>query len=165
MTNRLRSYCTEKRRIVRNSESEADATSFQNRHGRLRHDNNKEDMVGNERQTDTGTNSRPSQQCWWTAKGVWSVHGSHEAQEHGLSLQRDRHRRGEITNLLSRNVPADMGIVCRLEQVDTSGDHDARIGLTKAKPVVLKLKAGAEPLCLTTARRVPFPLMDAVKTE
>ena len=52
-------------RLVRNSESEADTTSFQNRHN-----NNKEDMVDNERQTETKTNSRPSQQCWWTAKCV-----------------------------------------------------------------------------------------------
>ena len=71
----------------------------------------------------------------------------------------------KMTNLLSRDVAADMGLVCRLEQVDTSGDDDGRTGRMKTEPITIKLKAGAEPLCLTTARRVPFPLMDAVKTE
>ena len=71
----------------------------------------------------------------------------------------------KMTNLLSRDVAADMGLVCRLEQVDTLGDDDARIGLMKTEPVTITLKAGAEPLCLTTARLVPLPLMDAVKAE
>ena len=71
----------------------------------------------------------------------------------------------KMTNLLSRDVAAEMGLVCRLEQVDASGDDDARIGLMKTEPVTIKLKAGAEPLCLTTARCVPFPLKDAVKAE
>ena len=68
----------------------------------------------------------------------------------------------KITNLLSRDVAADMGLVCRLGQVEASGDDNARTDLMKT---TIKLKAGAEPLCLTTARRVPFPLMDAVKAE
>ncbi|KAK2173586.1 hypothetical protein NP493_866g01020 [Ridgeia piscesae] len=67
----------------------------------------------------------------------------------------------KMTNLMSRDVAADMGLVCRLEQVDASGDDDARIGLMKTEPVTIKLKA----LCLTTARRVTVPLMDAVKAE
>ena len=71
----------------------------------------------------------------------------------------------KMTKILLRNVAADMGLVCRLEQVDASGDDDGRIGLMKTEPVTLKLKAGAEPLCLATARRVSFPLMDAVKAE
>ena len=71
----------------------------------------------------------------------------------------------KITNLLSRDVVADMGHVCRLEQVDASGDDDARIGLMKTELDTIKLKASAEPLCLTTARCVPFSLMDAVKAE
>ncbi|KAK2185881.1 hypothetical protein NP493_220g03035 [Ridgeia piscesae] len=71
----------------------------------------------------------------------------------------------KMTNLLSRDVAADVGLVCRLEQVDASGGDDARICLIKTEPVTIKLKAGAETLCLTTARCVPFPLMDAVKAE
>ena len=59
----------------------------------------------------------------------------------------------KITNLLSRDVAADMGLVCGLEQVDRTGDDDARIGLMKTEPITIKLKTGAEPLCLSTARR------------
>ena len=69
-----------------------------------------------------------------------------------------------MTNLLSRDVAADMGLVCRLEQVDASGDADGRIGLMKTEPVTIKVKTGAEPLFLT-ARRLPLPLMDAVKAQ
>ncbi|KAK2172476.1 hypothetical protein NP493_958g00015 [Ridgeia piscesae] len=41
----------------------------------------------------------------------------------------------KITNLLSQDVAADMGLVCRLEQFDASGDDDARIGLMKTETV------------------------------
>ena len=71
----------------------------------------------------------------------------------------------KITNLLSRDVASNMGLVCRLELVDASGDNDARICLMKTEPVTIQLKAGAGPLCLAIARRVPFPLVDAVKAE
>ena len=50
----------------------------------------------------------------------------------------------KITNLLSQDVAGDMDLVCRLEQVDASGDDYARIGLVKTEPVTIKLKAGAE---------------------
>ena len=39
----------------------------------------------------------------------------------------------KMTNLLSRDVAADMGLVCRLEQVDVSGDDDAIICLMKTE--------------------------------
>ena len=67
-------------------------------------------------------------------------------------------------NLLSRDVATDMELVCRLEQINTS-DTDTKIGLMKTDSVAIKLKVGAQLLCLTTARRVPFPLMGAVKAE
>ena len=69
-----------------------------------------------------------------------------------------------VINLLSRDVATDMELVCRLEQINAS-DTDTGIGLMKTDSVAIKLKAGAQPLCLTTARRVPFPLMGAVKAE
>ena len=67
-------------------------------------------------------------------------------------------------NLLSRDVATDMELVCRLEQINAS-DTDTGIGLMKTDSVVIKLKAGAQPLCITTARHVLFPLMGAVKAE
>ena len=167
-------------------------------------------MVGNERQTDTKTNSRPSQQCKQckgssyiaqypvlrTAQSalhftsltylftqtpsrlLWeasSVGGQLKAFGQFMAVTKHRNtvyrfnviaiEGKKMTNLLSRDVAAYMGLVGRLEQVDASGDDDGRTGLMKTEPVTIKLKAGAEPLCLTTARRVPFPLMDAVKAE
>ena len=44
-----------------------------------------------------------------------------------------------MTILLSRDVAADTGLVCRLGQVDASGDDDTIIGLMKTEPVTIKL--------------------------
>ena len=62
----------------------------------------------------------------------------------------------KMTNLLLRDVATEMGLVYRLEQVDASGDDDARIGLMKTEPVTIKLKAGAEPL-LNNCEMCTFP--------
>ena len=70
---------------------------------------------------------------------------------------------GNTTNLLARDVAVNMGLVKRLDQIGSS--KPASIGLMKTEPVTIKLKTGVEPSCLTTARRIPFPLMDDVRAE
>ena len=50
------------------------------------------------------------------------------------------------------------GLVARLEEVQHFGQMDT-------EPVEIKLRGDATPYCVTTARKVPFPLMDAVKAE
>lgn len=57
--------------------------------------------------------------------------------------------------LLARQVCVALGFVKR---VDT-------VGLVKTDPVTIKLKEGVAPFCVASARRVPFPLQDAVKKE
>ena len=86
---------------------------------------------------------------------------------HGIFVAKTRHRGtnysfrvavidGEgSTGLLARAVSAGMGLV---QRVDT-------IGLVKTEPVQIKLKEGVNPLCVTSARRVPFPLQEPVKQE
>ena len=70
---------------------------------------------------------------------------------------------GNASNLLARYAAVNMGLIKRLDQIGLS--KPASIGLMKKEPVAIKLKTGVEPYCLTTARRVPFPLMDDVKAE
>jgi hypothetical protein len=66
-------------------------------------------------------------------------------------------------NLLSRSVAAKMGLVTRVEEVHRNVFGST--GLLHTDPVPIRLKEDAEPYCVTTARRVPFPLQKAVKAE
>ena len=54
-----------------------------------------------------------------------------------------------------------MGLVARLEEVDAELFGD--IGLLKCEPVRIQLDSNAEPCCINTARRMPFPLMPQVE--
>ena len=69
------------------------------------------------------------------------------------------------SNLLSRNVAAKMGMVQRVEELDCAKKVFGHTGLLKTEPVPIKLKDGATPYCVTTARRVPFALQKKVKAE
>lgn len=64
------------------------------------------------------------------------------------------------TSLLARDVAAKMGLVTRVEEV-----HKRTLGRMNTEPVVIRLREDITPYCVTTARKIPFPLMDAVEAE
>lgn len=71
--------------------------------------------------------------------------------------------RGETaSNLLSRSVAEQMGLVKRIQEV-----HSAvmQVGLLKTQPVKITLQENAEPYAVYAARRIPIPLMKPVKEE
>ncbi len=75
---------------------------------------------------------------------------------------------GHGCNLLSRGVAMKMGLVthnpvAHVGEVNSEVFGD--IGLVKCEPVKIALKQDAVPYSLTTARRVPFPLLSKVETE
>jgi hypothetical protein len=71
---------------------------------------------------------------------------------------------GKRDNLLARQVASKMGMVARIDEMIQESACNA-IGLLKTAPVMIKLKDDVELYCQTVSRRVPFPLMEAVKEE
>lgn len=67
-----------------------------------------------------------------------------------------------MNNLLGREDATALGLVKRLEEVSGAfGEH----GTLKTEPVKTRLKEGAEPYAVTTACRVPLPIILKVKEE
>jgi hypothetical protein len=62
---------------------------------------------------------------------------------------------GNFDPLLSRDAACELGLVARIQNVTAM----------KTTPVHIKIRSGVKPLCLTSARRVPYPLRDAVQQE
>ena len=64
------------------------------------------------------------------------------------------------SSLLGRNVAVAMGLVKRMEEVQSTFGAD--LGLLKIKPVEIRLRDDAVPYSINTARRVsPAPLPPA----
>ncbi|XP_060064740.1 uncharacterized protein K02A2.6-like [Ylistrum balloti] len=66
-------------------------------------------------------------------------------------------------NLLSRDAAMKMGLVIRIEEVSRSVFGSS--GLVNCEPATIQLRDNVNPYCVTTARRVPFPLLDKVSKE
>lgn len=68
-------------------------------------------------------------------------------------------------SLLAPSIAAKMGLVKFIDEISDELSSESEIGRMDTEPVKIVLKDGAVPYCVTTARRVPFPMMDAVKCE
>lgn len=73
---------------------------------------------------------------------------------------------GDMDNLLSRSASLELNLVRRIESVETAAFSSVLNGPpVQCQPVKITLKKGAEPYSITTARRVPIPLLEKVKNE
>ena len=68
-----------------------------------------------------------------------------------------------MNNLLGHAVAQGMGMVKCIGEINS--DIFTQPGLLKCEPVKIVLKNDAKPYSVTTARRVPFPLLSKVEAE
>ena len=66
------------------------------------------------------------------------------------------------TSLLSRSTSVKLGLLTFTDSLKQDEDN---IGLMKTSPVIIRLKEGANPSAVTSARNVPIPLKEAVEKE
>lgn len=70
------------------------------------------------------------------------------------------------SNLLSRDAALKLGLVIRIEEtVKINQSVFGSSGLVNCEPATIQLRDDVRPYCVTTARRVPFPLLDKVSKE
>ena len=76
---------------------------------------------------------------------------------------------GDFDNLISRGDAVKLQLIARLDNVKSNKIYDldvfGELGELKRRSVRIKVKQDAEPYCCTTARRVPFPLLEKVSEE
>jgi len=65
----------------------------------------------------------------------------------------------QVDNLLSREMSVQLNLVQRVDAATSTFSE------VKCKPIKIKLREGAVPYSVTTARRVPIPLHEKVKKE
>ena len=69
----------------------------------------------------------------------------------------------EQSNLLSRGASSALKLVKRIDEIPQS--IFGKTGLIDCDPVKIELKNDAVPYSVTTARRIPFPLLPKVQEE
>lgn len=69
------------------------------------------------------------------------------------------------TNLLGRKTAIKMGLVHRVERLESNEDVFGDIGLLNCDPVKIVLRPDAQPYSITTPRRIPFPILPQVEEE
>lgn len=69
------------------------------------------------------------------------------------------------TNLLGRRIASEMGLIRRVDGIESYEDVFGDIGLLKCEPVKIELQPDATPYSLATPRRIPFPIMPQVVEE
>ena len=73
--------------------------------------------------------------------------------------------KGTSTSLLGRGPCVRLGLIARILAVEAHSVPEPGIGTLKGHPVKIILKGNAQPYGVSTARRVPIPLMPKVKAE
>ena len=73
--------------------------------------------------------------------------------------------KGTTTSLLGRGPCVRLGLIARILAVEAHSVPEPGIGTLKGDPVKIMLKGNAQPYSVSTARRVPIPLMPKVKAE